>query len=435
MDPRVVIKTAVSVPAHTVVLSTKDVFYQGALNSNQLIYNIPYGAVGSKVVGNTKDYQNKTATAIKEIVTQFTNGTKGTWIEVSVDGKILGLLDKNHLVPCTTTLSTKGVFYQGTLNTNQLIYNRPYGALGSKVVGNTKDYQNRTATITKEIVTQFTNGTKGTWVETSVDGKVLGLLDKAHLVPCTTILSTTDVFYQGTLNTDQLIYNIPYGALGSKVVANTKDYQNKTATVAKEIVTQFTNGSKGTWIEISVGGKVLGLLDKAHLVPCTTILSMKEVFYQGTLKTRQLVYDLPYGALGSKVIGNTKEYVNSVITVTQEIVTKFTNGLQGTWIEIRLDGTVLGLVDKAHLTPCTTVMSSKEVSYQGTLKTGQLIYDIPYGVPGSKVIANSKDFQNESVKVTKEIVTQFTNGSQGTWIEINLNGELIGLIDKAHFIA
>ncbi|WP_314068570.1 GW dipeptide domain-containing protein [uncultured Vagococcus sp.] len=67
-------------------------------NIGQSIFNVPQGAPRSKVTGNIKDYQNKEPMVTKEIETQFTNGSKGPWVEISVDGKVLGIIDKKVMV-------------------------------------------------------------------------------------------------------------------------------------------------------------------------------------------------------------------------------------------------------------------------------------------------------------------------------------------------
>ena len=182
-------------------------------------------------------------------------------------------------------------------------------------------------------------------------------------------------------------------------------------------------------MEINLDGKLIGLVDKTCLEPSTIILSTKDVLYGGTLKPGG-IYDKPWAYYGAKHLGNTSSMPGKVVTVTKEINVKSPDGKLVTWMEINLDGKLIGLVDKTCLEPSTIILSTKDVLYDGTLKSSGGIYDKPWAYYGAKHLGNTSSMLGQVVRVAKEINVKNPDGKLATWIEISSENKLIGLIDK-----
>lgn len=99
---------------------------------------------------------------------------------------------------------------------------------------------------------------------------------------------------------------------------------------------------------VYIGDTELGWITKDALTQSNyvQILSTNEVAYDAIVtRGTDGINDQPWGTKGFETIGTSADYLNSIVTVTQEKVAD--NGV--TWALINKDGRAIGWVDRAAL--------------------------------------------------------------------------------------
>ncbi|MER2040604.1 GW dipeptide domain-containing protein [Desemzia incerta] len=372
------------------------------------IYTQPKGTVNSKVVADASQYFNKQVVVTEESTT--VNGV--TWAKITLNGKVLGWIDKKGITIYDIILSEKPINYVAKISRKtDGINSRPYGTQGYKMNAYSSKYYGKEVKIIKEAVTS-----RATWALITLNGKELGWIDKNGL-SIEKVTSTKNVNYLASVNrkTDG-INTKPWGTEGYQLVAMSSQYFGKEVKVTKEAVTP-----RATWALISIGGKELGWIDKAALTTKDVILSEKDINYSATINRKtDGINTKPWGTEGYQLVAMSSQYFGREVKITKEAVTP-----RATWALISVGGKELGWIDKAALN-IEKITSINDISYTAVVasKTDG-INTKPWGTEGYQLVSMSSEYLGSEVQVIKEAQTR-----RATWALITLKGKELGWIDK-----
>ncbi|PCV04498.1 N-acetylmuramoyl-L-alanine amidase, partial [Listeria monocytogenes] len=101
--------------------------------------------------------------------------SRGTYYEFSVNGKVIGWLDKKAFDVYDSIEYNKAINMTGLLSNapGNGIWTEPYRVIGTKNVGQATAYANKTVQLIREAKT-----TRATYYQMSVNGKIVGWVDK-----------------------------------------------------------------------------------------------------------------------------------------------------------------------------------------------------------------------------------------------------------------
>ncbi|MBC9825904.1 GW dipeptide domain-containing protein [Carnobacterium inhibens] len=373
------------------------------------IYSQPKGTANSKVNADASGYLNQ-----KVIVTEEATTKSGaSWAKITLNGNLLGWIDKSGITIYDIILSEKTTNYTAKINRKtDTINTKPYGTKGYETKAKSSEYYGKDVKIIKEAVTE-----RATWALITLNGKELGWIDKEGL-DIEKITSTKDVSYTKyiTRKTDS-IGSEPYGTEGYKTKAYSSEYYGKKVNVLKEATTR-----RATWALISLDGKELGWIDMNGLSNDEVILSEKTINYIAKINRKtDTINTKPYGTKGYDTKAKSSEYFGKDVKIIKEAVTE-----RATWALITLNGKELGWIDKKGL-DIEKVTSTKNVSYTKVIdRKTDSISSKPYGTEGYKINASSSVYlyYGKEVKVLKEAKTR-----RSTWALISLDGKELGWID------
>lgn len=129
------------------------------------------------------------------------------------------------------------------------------------------------------------------------------------------ILSTKSVNYDAKITraTDG-IFTRPYKTANYKRLTSSKTYLNRDVRVLEEIKTE-----RATYVKFSIGGKVIGYIDKNGLKLYESVRSTKSVKYGAIINTTtDGVFTAPYNTYGFKQLGFSSKYLTQYIDVSEE---------------------------------------------------------------------------------------------------------------------
>ncbi|NXZ27736.1 GW domain-containing glycosaminoglycan-binding protein, partial [Listeria monocytogenes] len=233
--------------------------YNKAVNLDAVVENVtgnavwtaPYKSKGIKLVTSAATYKGKATKITREAQT-----SRGTYYEFSVDGKVIGWLDKKAFDVYDNINYNKAVNLDAVVEnvTGNAVWTAPYKSKGVKLVTSAATYKDKATKITREAQTS-----RGTYYEFSVNGKVIGWLDKKAFDVYDSIEYNKAINMTGLLSNapGNGIWTEPYRVIGTKNVGQATAYANKTVQLIREAKT-----TRATYYQMSVNGKIVGWVDK-----------------------------------------------------------------------------------------------------------------------------------------------------------------------------
>ncbi|MDT0013487.1 GW domain-containing glycosaminoglycan-binding protein [Listeria cossartiae] len=219
--------------------------------SGNAVWTEPYRTVGTKLIGPAETYLNKEVEIVREAKTP-----KGTYYQFKSGGKVIGWLDQKAFEVYDNVIYNKAVNLDAVVEnvTGNAVWTTPYKSKGVKLVTSAATYEGETAKITREAQTS-----RGTYYEFSVNGKVIGWLDKKAFDVYDSVEYNKAINMTGLLSNapGNGIWTEPYRVIGTKNIGQATAYANKTVQLVREAKTP-----RSTYYQVSLNGKVIGWIDK-----------------------------------------------------------------------------------------------------------------------------------------------------------------------------
>ncbi|MBC1977020.1 GW domain-containing glycosaminoglycan-binding protein [Listeria marthii] len=219
--------------------------------SGNAVWTEPYRTVGTKLIGPAETYLNKEVEIVREAKTP-----KGTYYQFKSGGKVIGWLDQKAFEVYDNVIYNKAVNLDAVVEnvTGNAVWTTPYKSKGVKLVTAAATYEGETAKITREAQTS-----RGTYYEFSVDGKLIGWLDKKAFDVYDSVEYNKAINMTGLLSNapGNGIWTEPYRVIGTKNIGQATAYANKTVQLVREAKTP-----RSTYYQVSLNGKVIGWIDK-----------------------------------------------------------------------------------------------------------------------------------------------------------------------------
>lgn len=358
------------------------------------IYTIPGYIKGNELITKAETYLYQEVTIVEEKET-----SRATWALIAQNGKTIGWMNKKGLTILKVNYAdeitkSRNVHYDSIVSKkNQLIYSAPGFTQGAKEVGNTTNYLNKKAQIVQEKITD-----RATWAQISVNGTVIGWINKTALtLQYDTVQSTKDVHFDAVVSQGRHdVYTVPGYTKGNEIITKSSTHLNKKVLILKTIKT-----NRATWAQISVNGKVVGWMNIIGLaIKYDKVLDTKKVHYDAVVtQGRHDVYTKPGYTENNQRLTKSSTYLNKKAKVTQIVKTN-----RATWAEISIDGkspvwmNIIGLEMKYE-----KVTSTKAVNYNARVVEGQHdIYTAPGYTEGNTITGKSGSYLNKNIRVIQE---------------------------------
>lgn len=368
------------------------------------IWSTPYGLPGANYVGSTNQYLGKEIEFNQKI---DLNGV--TWYKISVDGNVLGWVDSRAFSRLTNIEKVNENAYMGYKATDAHgIWSAPYGVDGGNYNFPTDKYAYKDINILEKASLGNT-----TWCKISVDGKVVGWVDKAVIDKGNVKPANLDVtigYTQGNA-----IWSAPYGTNYAEYGGSTNQYAYQNVHVSKTLKVNNTN-----WYFISKDGKNIGWIDGDKSL--SSLENLKdENFSQsiGTDRGSDGVWSAPYGEPGAYWIDSANKYNYQRVQVIQS-GTK--NGTK--WYKIKQGNTVLGWIDARVMMPELNSQVEDKDAYIGPANSSNGVWSVPYGLFGAYWIDSVSNYTYKQVKIVESVVKDGTK-----WYRVFLNGRQLGWVD------
>ncbi|HDR4514598.1 GW domain-containing glycosaminoglycan-binding protein (plasmid) [Bacillus cereus] len=288
------------------------------------VWTTPYGLPDANYVGPTNDFVGKKI----HLVEKMTLNTV-TWYKFSIDGKIIGWLDRRALSDLQNIQSINQASVMGATTING-IWSIPYGVPGANYLGSTNLYAFRDL----QLVESATYGDVQ-WYKFSIDGKVIGWIDKKALDNAGEVKPANfTITIGGTY--DNGIWTLPYGITGAQYLGSTKDYANQTLPVVKTVTQGNTN-----WYQVKKDGKLLGWIDGERA--SAGLKDIKDENYSakmGSSLKGDGIWSAPYGENGASWV----DPINNYSYQNVQVIRSATKGSVN-WKKIKVGNKVLGWVD------------------------------------------------------------------------------------------
>ncbi|MCO7177118.1 GW domain-containing glycosaminoglycan-binding protein [Sporolactobacillus kofuensis] len=316
------------------VVYNKTVDYTGQITakSNDGIWNNPYlGSLTSYVAQGTQ-YNGRQVKIIREAQTTY-----GTYYQFTVNNQVIGWLDKSAFGPISQIIYNNAVNYGGqiTAGNNDGIWDQPYLGGGTSYVASGSQYNGRQVKIIREAQTTY-----GTYYQFSIDGQTVGWLDEKAFRSISDVSYNNEVNYSGkiTAGSNDGIWSEPYLGGGTSYVAPASQYNGWQVKVAREAQTTY-----GTYYQFSIGGKVIGWLDKRALILGDNTYNDQPVYYTGRIIAGDTdgIWTEPYNTPGTKYVASGRSFYGKVVQIIHETQTD-----HGTYYLFQIDGQTIGWLDK-----------------------------------------------------------------------------------------
>ncbi len=377
--------------------------------------SVPWGTRGYKRVGLLKEYEGQTVKITKEVTTSGNN----TYYEFELNGqKYYGDVRNFKLKQYDQVVSEKPIDADGTIQYFE--YSEygsvPWGTRGYKRVGLLKEYEGQTVKITKEVTTSGNN----TYYEFELNGqKYYGDVRNFKLKQYDQVVSEKPIDADGTIQYFEYSEygSVPWGTRGYKRVGLLKEYEGQTVKITKEVTTSGNN----TYYEFELNGqKYYGDVRNFKLKQYDQVVSEKPIDVDGTIQYFEYSEygSVPWGTRGYKRVGLLKEYEGQTVKITKEVTTSGNN----TYYEFELNGQkYYGDVRNFKLKQYDQVVSEKPIDVDGTIQYFEYSEygSVPWGTRGYKRVGLLKEYEGQTVKITKEVTTSGNN----TYYEFELNGQ------------
>lgn len=319
-----------------IVTSSRLVHYDATVSkSNQPIYSATGFTSGADEVGKTTDYLNKLVRVTQEKVTD-----RAIWMEISIDGKAIGWIDKADLtLQYDAILSSKMIHYDAIITAGHHdVYSVPGYTQNNEILTKSAPYVNEKVQIIEEKITN-----RATWLRFSVNGKVIGWMNKngVALQP-DKINSTNSVHFDAVITAGHHdVYTVPGYTMGNQLIAKSSAYMNKTIQVLK-----LAQTNRATFAQFAVDGKTIGWMNTNGInFKYDAVTSTKTTNYNAkVIQGQHDVYTAPGYTQGNTIIGKSSSYLNQSVKVLQEKVTN-----RATWALIAVNGKTIGWMNKKGL--------------------------------------------------------------------------------------
>ncbi|HAC1912505.1 TPA_asm: GW domain-containing glycosaminoglycan-binding protein, partial [Listeria monocytogenes] len=154
-------------------LEYDEVYNRDAIITNvtgNTVWTLPYEIYGTKAVNPAATYKNQQARITRKAKTE-----RGIYYQFSINGKNIGWLDERAFDVYDEIEYNKNIQLTGVLSnaSGNAIWSEPYRVIGTKNVGQATSYVNKTVQLVKEAKT-----TRSTYYQMSINGKVIGWVDK-----------------------------------------------------------------------------------------------------------------------------------------------------------------------------------------------------------------------------------------------------------------
>lgn len=406
------------VPKYMNIISQNKVAYRGRVLSNgQNFYSQPAWTKGNIFEGLSSKYSSALVTVIEEISTD-----NGTYLLVNLNGNILGWINSAGITPIyDDVLRNPVVAYNAEIvNSSQNIYSRPAWTLGNKFLASSKDYVGKKLKVIEEIQTS-----RGIYSKLSIDGKVLGWINKAGLnILYDEELSSSKVAYRAEIsNVVDSFYSNPYGTKSNYLTTNAINYVGKLLTVRAEQTT-----TRDTYSQVFLGNRELGWISKGSLNGLyDTIIRNPIVAYRAKISDdTQNFYSRPAWTEGNQLVNLSSDYSGHTLIVKEEIYTS-----RGTYSNVFLGNVELGWINKSGLDGLyDEVLRNPLVAYQAKVgDISQNFYSRPAWTANNHLTTNSVNYEGELLTVKEEM---YTTG--GTYAKVFLGVKELGWINKAGLV-
>lgn len=162
--------------------------------------------------------------------------------------------------------------------------------------------------------------------------------------------------------------------------------------------------------------------DEEKLGEYENIVDNQVLAYYATLNENTLIYNVPGFNEGFEIVATANDLSSRNVSVKEEVITD-----TQTWAKIELNNHEVGWVATADLTPnYLEIQSTNEVAYNAQISNPNInIYNQPAWTEGNQLVGNSEDYMGEQLIVKEEAQTV-----EATYAKIELNGEILGWINK-----
>ncbi|MCM3737539.1 GW domain-containing glycosaminoglycan-binding protein [Bacillus cytotoxicus] len=366
------------------------------------IWTMPYGVSGASYVGSTNDYVGKEIQLVQKMTVN-----KVTWYQFSMDGKVIGWLDSRALSGLQNIQLINQNSVMGATIANG-IWSMPYGVPGANYLGSTDFYAYRDI----HLIESATYGGVQ-WYKFSVDGKVIGWMDKKALNNAAEVKSTNFPITIGRTSNNG-IWSTPYGVTGAQYLGGTNDYAYQTLQVVKTVKRGNVN-----WYQVTKGDNLLGWIDGEKAV--TDLKNMKNENYSiamGSSSKGDGIWSAPYGEYGANWVDSINSYTYQNVQVVQSATKENT-----TWKKIKVGNRVLGWVDEHCLTDSiSNIQNENKIVLIGD--TGHGVWSKPYGENGASYVGSANNYDNRPIQVTRSL-----NKDGVRWYYFKVDGQEKGWID------
>lgn len=347
--------------------------------------------------------------------TQATDHLEGIYAtDPTYDTKLNSIIERYNLTQYdsyNSVTSSNRNSYNAKLRTVD-IYSRPKGMYNAIKVNNSGLSVNSGIKVKQEMRTQ-----SGVFAKIyNNDNKFIGWINKEMISTYDTILGSKSKKYIKRVKTSTNgIYNKPYNLEGSKMIDDGSTYKNKYVQIQQEMITQ-----SGVYGKAYLSGTFIGWIGISDLTYDTNLSSKPKNYRARVSNNLTGIYTKPFMFEGSKLTVNSNSYVGKNVIISQEMRTQ-----SGTYAKIYYDNQFIGWINIKELVSYDINLESKSKSYDAILpEESTNIYNKPYNMKGSQLIANASHFANKDVHVVQEMRTQ-----SGTYAKITYKKNIIGWVN------
>lgn len=374
----------------------------GATGVND-VWSMPYGVSGANYLGSTDLYAYRDI----QLVESATYGSV-QWYKFSVDGKVIGWIDRNALDNAGEAQAANFTVTIGT-SYNNGIWTTPYGVAGAQYVGSTNDYAYQTLQVVKTV-----KRGNVTWYQVMKDGKLLGWIDGEKAA--SDLTNVKDENYSAVIGFSVKgdgIWSAPYGEYGASWVGSTNSYSYQNV----QVVQSATKGNV-TWNKIMAGNKVLGWVDaRVFTKTVSNIKDENRIVLIGDTDGHG-VWSTPYGENGASYVGSASNYDNRPLQIIRSL-----DKDGGRWYYFKVDGHEEGWIDAKAISSATNIQAVGKTGHVSNAD-GNAVWTKPYGMQHANYVGSAADFANQNLNL---IQSATYNGV--TWYQIQQNGRT-GWIDS-----
>ena len=402
---------------------------------------------------------------------QYREGTGGTWTPLPTDGKVTLVTTSGSLVVQVQVTDNAGNATMASASAITVETTTPTVAtptVANTVTGNTS-YTNASLTITAGAVTgissgvyltQYREGTGGTWTTLPANGKVTLSTSSGSLVIQEQVTSNagnvSSIESASAITVETTTPTVATPTVANTVTGNTS-YTNASLTITAGAVsgissgvylTQYREGTGGTWTTLPANGKVTLSTSSGSLVIQEQVTSnagnVSSIESASAITVETTTPTVATPTVANTVTGSAS-YTNTSLTITAGAVsgissgvylTQYREGTSGSWTTLPANGKVTlattsgSLVIQEQVTSNAGNVSSIESASAITVETTTPTVATP---TVANTMTGSASYTNTSLTITAGAVTgissgvyltQYREGTGGTWTTLPANGKV-----------